>query len=151
MAFLTLTQAKAHLRIDGTDGDTDLTLKIAAAERAAIEYLQCNVYADAPALAAAIAAVPATLAAAKVTYDAAYLVAIAMTDTDLSLIEQAQAMSVYMRAVYDATRTRQGVVINELIQSAMLLILGYLHESREDGTEIPRAAQDLLSPFRCYA
>lgn len=151
MAFITLTQAKAHLRIDGSDEDTDLTLKIAAAERAATEYLQCNVYADAPALATAIAAVPATLAAAKVTYDAAYLVAIAMTDTDLSLIEQAQAMSVYMRAVYDATRTRQGVVINELIQSAMLLILGYLHESREDGTEIPRAAQDLLSPFRCYA
>jgi len=151
MAFLTLTQAKAHLRIDGSDEDTDLTLKLAAAERAATEYLNCNVYADSTALNAAIAAVPATLAAAKVTYDAAYLVAIAMTDTDLSLIEQAQAMSVYMRAVYDATRTRQGVVINELIQSAMLLILGYLHESREDGTEIPRAAQDLLSPFRCYA
>lgn len=151
MAFLTLTQAKAHLRIDGSDEDTDLTLKLAATERAATEYLNCNVYADSTALNAAIAAVPATLAAAKVTYDAAYLVAIAMTDTDLSLIEQAQAMSVYMRAVYEATRTRNGIVINELIQSAMLLILGWLHESREDGTEMPRAAQDLLSPFRCYA
>ena len=127
MAFLTLAQAKAHLRVDGSDEDADLTLKIAAAERAATEYLQCNVYADAPALATAIA------------------------DTDLSLMEQAQAMSVYMRAVYEATRTRHGVVINELIQSAMLLILGWLHESREDGTEIPRAAQDLLNPFRCYA
>jgi hypothetical protein len=150
MAFLTLTQAKAHLRIDGSDEDTDLTLKIAAAERAATEYLQCNVYADAPALATAIAAVPATLAAAKSTYDAAHTAALAITDTDLSLREQAYAMTVHMRAVYDATRTRNGIVINELIQSAMLLILGYLHESREDGTEIPRSAQDLLSPFRCY-
>lgn len=151
MAFLNLAQAKAHLRVDGSDEDTDLTIKIAAAERSATEYLQCNVYVDQAALDAAITAVPATLSAAKSTYDAAYIAAVAITDTDLSLMEQAQAMSVYMRAVYEATRTRHGVVINELIQSAMLLILGWLHESREDGTEIPRAAQDLLNPFRCYA
>jgi hypothetical protein len=71
MPFLTLTQAKAHCRIDGTDGDADLTLKIAAAERLALEYLQCDVYADQPALDAAIAAVPAQLAAAKAAYEAA--------------------------------------------------------------------------------
>ena len=151
MAFLTLTQAKAHLRIDGSDEDTDLTLKLAAAERAATEYLNCNVYADSTALNAAIAAVPATVAAAKVTYDAAYLVAIAIEDADVSLIEQAYAMKVYMQAVYAATRTRAGIVINEQVQAAMLLILGRLYESREDDAEMPRAAQDLLSPFRCYA
>ena len=151
MPFITLSQAKAHLRIDDTDGDTDLTLKIAAAERAAVEYLQCNVYADQTALNAAIAAVPAALVTAKATYDAAYLVAVAIEDVDLSLMEQAHAMSLYMRAVYAATRTRQGVVINELIQSAMLLILGRLFEAREDDAEMPRAAQDLLNPFRCYA
>ena len=151
MPFITLSQAKAHLRIDDTDGDTDLTLKIAAAERAAVEYLQCNVYADQTALNAAIAAVPAALVTAKATYDAAYLVAVAIEDVDLSLMEQAHAMSLYMRAVYAATRTRQGVVINELIQSAMLLILGRLFEVREDDAEMPRAAQDLLNPFRCYA
>lgn len=150
MAFLTLSQAKAHLRIDGSDEDTDLTLKIAAAERAATEYLNCNMYADSTALAAAIVAVPATLTAAKSTYDAAYTAALAITDTDLSLREQAYAMTVYMRAVYAATRTRQGIVINEQVQSAMLLILGRLYEVREDDAEMPRAAQDLLSPFRCY-
>ncbi len=151
MAFLTLSQAKAHLRVDDSAEDADLTLKLAAAERTAIEYLNCNVYADAPALAAAIAAVPATVAAAKVTYDAAYLVAVAIQDADVSLIEQAYAMRVYMQAVYAATRTRAGVVINEQIQSAMLLILGRLYEVREDDSELPRAAQDLLNPFRCYA
>ena len=151
MSFLTLTQAKAHLRIDGTDGDTDLTLKIAAAERSAIEYLQCNVYADQSALDTAIAAVPAALAAAKVAYDSAYDAAILIADVDLSLIEQAQAMSVYMRAVYAATRVRNGIVINELIIAAMLLTLGWLNETREDGEALPRAAQDLLSAFRCYA
>ena len=59
MSFLTLTQAQQHLRSDSDEAD--LTLKIAAAERSAIEYLQCNVYADQSALDAAIAAVPATI------------------------------------------------------------------------------------------
>ena len=151
MPYITLTQAKAHLRIDDTDGDTDLTLKIAAAERAAIEYLQCNVYADQSALDTAIAAVPATLSAAKAAYIIADADADALTDYDMALDGKAHAMSIYMRAVYAATRTRQGVVINELITAAMLLILGRLFEVREDDAELPRAAQDLLSPFRCYA
>jgi len=69
----------------------------------------------------------------------------------MALDGKAHAMSLYMRAVYSATRTRQGVVINELITAAMLLILGRLFEVREDDAEVPRAAQDLLSPFRCYA
>ena len=149
MPFITLTQAQQHLR--GDFDEADLLLKIAAAERSAIEYLQCNVYADQSALDAAIAAVPMTLSAAKIAYDAAYDDAMLIADVDLSLMEQAQAMSVYMRAVYSATRTRQGIVINELILSAMLLTLGWLNEVREDGEALPRAAQDLLSAFRCYA
>ncbi len=151
MPFITLSQAKAHLRIDDTDGDTDLTLKIAAAERAAIEYLQCNIYADQSALDTAIVAAPAMLAASKAAYDAAHSEAMAIVDADLSLMEEAQAAAVYMRSIYAATRTRQGIVINDLILSAMLLTLGWLNETREDGEAMPRAAQDLLSPFRCYA
>ena len=149
MPFITLTQAQQHLRSDSDEAD--LLLKIAAAERAAIEYLQCNVYADQTALDAAIAAVPATLSAAKAAYIIADAAADALTDYDMALDGKAHAMSLYMRAVYSATRTRQGVVINELIQSAILLTLGWLNETREDGEALPRAAQDLLSPFRCYA
>jgi hypothetical protein len=59
-------------------------------------------------------------------------------------------MSVYMRAVYAATRTRAGIVINDLVIAAMLLIVGWLYEQREDSAEVPRAAQDLLNPFRNY-
>ena len=149
MPFITLAQAQQHLRTDSDEAD--LLLKIAAAERAAIEYLQCNVYADQSALDTAIAAVPNNLLTAKATYDVAYAAAINIDDLTLSLMEEAHAMSLYMRAVYAATRTRQGVVINELIIAAMLLILGRLFEVREDDAEVPRAAQDLLAPFRCYA
>ena len=149
MPFITLSQAQQHLRTDSDEAD--LLLKIAAAERAAIEYLQCNVYADQSALDTAIAAVPNNLLTAKATYDVAYAAAINIDDLTLSLMEEAHAMSLYMRAVYEATRTRQGVVINELIQAAMLLMLGRLYEVREDDAELPRAAQDLLASFRCYA
>ena len=151
MPFITIVQAKAHLRIDDTAGDADLTLKIAAAERAAIEYLQCNVYTDQTALNAAIAAVPASLSAAKAAYIMADAAADALTDYDLVLDGKAYALTVYMRAIYAGTRTRHGIVINELIQAAMLLILGRLYEVREDDAEMPRAAQDLLNSYRCYA
>ena len=151
MPFITLATAKMHSRIDDTYSDADLTIKIAAAERAAIEYLQCNVYADQAALNTAIAAVPASLSAAKAAYIIADAAVDALTDIDLSLMERAYAMTAYMRVVYAATRTRQGVVINDLIIAAMLLTLGWLYEVREDGDTCPRAAQDLLNPFRCYA
>lgn len=39
MAAVTLDEAKAHLRVDGTDDDADITLKLAAAEDAAAQYL----------------------------------------------------------------------------------------------------------------
>lgn len=151
MSILTLAQAKAHLRIDGSASDADLSLKIEAAERAAVEYLGCDLYEEDYELAAAIAVVPATLVAAKAAYDVAYASAVAIEDCDLSLMEQNHAASVYARAVYKAVRTRNGVVVNELILAAMLLIVGWLYETREDGSEIPQAARDLLSAYRCYA
>jgi hypothetical protein len=151
MSFLTLAQAKLHCRIDGTDGDADLLIKISAAERSATEYLQCNVYATQSALNSAINQVAGNLESAKADYDDALTEAMAITDSDLRNVEMINALSVYNRAKYEATRTRSGIVINDLILSAMLLIVGWLYESREDGEMMPRAARDLLSPFRCYA
>lgn len=41
MAMLvSLEQARTHLRIDTSDGDTDLTLKIKGASRAVLEYIK---------------------------------------------------------------------------------------------------------------
>lgn len=39
MAVVTLDEAKAHLRVDGTEEDADITLKLAAAEDAAAQFL----------------------------------------------------------------------------------------------------------------
>ena len=151
MSILTLAQAKAHLRIDGSASDADLSLKIEAAERAAVEYLGCDLYEEDYELAEAIAAVPAELAAAKAVYDASYAAALLIADAELSAMEQEYAATVYSRAIFKAVRTRQGVVINDTIRAAILLILGWLFEVREDGESMPRAARDLLHAYRCYA
>ena len=39
MPLVTLDEAKAHLRIDGTDDDADIALKLAAAEDAVVQFL----------------------------------------------------------------------------------------------------------------
>lgn len=38
--LVSMAQARAHLRIDTTDGDTDLQLKVRAASRMVIEYIR---------------------------------------------------------------------------------------------------------------
>ena len=151
MSFLTLAQAKLHCRIDGTDGDADLLIKISAAERAATEHMMCNVYATQAALTSAIGQVPGNLESAKSDYDEALAEADLIADSDLYTMEVINALNVYNKAKHEAARTRNGVVINDLILSAMLLIVGWLYESREDGEVMPRAARDLLNNFRCYA
>jgi gp6-like head-tail connector protein len=42
MLFVTLTQAKEHLRIDDDDSDTDVTLKITQAEAIITDYLRVD-------------------------------------------------------------------------------------------------------------
>ncbi|MFA5900346.1 MAG: head-tail connector protein [Hyphomicrobium sp.] len=150
MTFLTLAQAKLHCRIDGTDGDADLTIKISAAERAASEYIQCEIYLTQAALTSAISQTSGTLESAKEDYDDAIDEADLLTDADLIAMEKQQALDVYNRAKYAASRVRNGVVINDLILAAMLLIVGWLYEVREDGEPIPKAARDLLHPFKSY-
>lgn len=54
--LVTLTQAKAHLRIDHYFEDEDITLKLRAAEEMAIAYLDRAVYPSQEALDAALAA-----------------------------------------------------------------------------------------------
>lgn len=151
MSILTLATAKTHLRIDGNASDADLLLKIEAAERAAVDYIGCDLYEEDYELAAAIAAVPAALAAAKAAYDASYAAALLIDDAELSAMECEYADTVYARAIFQSVRTRHGVVMNDTIRAAILLILGWLFEVREDGESMPRAARDLLHAYRCYA
>ena len=71
MSFVTLAEAKLHLRVDGTDEDALIGLYINAAEQAAIKALDRGVYADNTALQTAMTAAPAELTAATAAKDAA--------------------------------------------------------------------------------
>lgn len=47
MTIITLAVAKAHLLEDTTDRDADITLKLGAAEQAAMDYCNRTIYEDA--------------------------------------------------------------------------------------------------------
>lgn len=151
-----LDTAKLHLRVIGTDDDSLTALYISAAAKLAVGYIQRNIYADAPALAAAVTDAPVALAAATVVYDAAILAAEAMdagVDQDMAVFAADEAYTVAKTA---ARMTHQGVVIDEQIQMAILLTVGHLFENREDSVvglsvmALPMGSAYFLQPYRVY-
>lgn len=154
MTFLKLDQARAHLRVDDSDEDDDITQKLSAAEGHAIEYLNRHVYADQDALDAAKAAAPAALTAATTAYEAAIEAAHAIENCIESDMAALAANEAYTEAQIDAKRTYRGMVVNDQIKAAALLILGHLYANREEVVtavtveKLPMGAQSLLRPFR---
>lgn len=154
--LIDLATAKQHLRADGSDEDAILVLYIGAAERAALEFVERNIYADQTALNAAIAAAPAALTAATTAYAAALTAA----DLIVNSVEQAAAIKVandsYAAAQTQHRMTQAGIVANDLVKAAMLLTLGTLYAAREDVvigasvSSLPSGACQLLQPYRVY-
>lgn len=157
MSFVSLAEAKIHLRVDGTDEDALIGIYINAAEQAAIKAMDRGVYADNTALQAAMTAAPGVLTTATATYTAAVTAAEAMTDAT----EQAAALQVaetaYMRAQVAYRQVFDGIVVNDQIKAAVLLTVGHLYANREDvvaGASVaalPNGADYLLQPFKVYA
>lgn len=154
MTLITLETAKLHLSVDGTDDDALITLYIGAAERSIVEYVCRNIYADQTALDAALAAAPAALVAATTAYDAAILAADAMDDGVPKDMAVFAANEAYLNAQQTARMTYQGIVVNDQIKAALLLIVGKLYACREDAvvgvsvTQLPNGAEYLLQPYR---
>jgi len=125
--IVTLDQAKAHLRVAGTDEDAAITLYVGAAEESAAQYVNRALYADQTTLDAAVAAY-----AAAVTADPAAVAAPPATD--------------------DGT----GMVATDAVRAAILLIVGHLYANRENvitgmraaAVQVPQSSQWLLDPYR---
>lgn len=154
MPFIILAAAKAHLNVIGADDDVTITQKASSAEQIAIAYLNRNVYADQTAMDAALALVPAALIAAGVDYAAADAAADLITDIDARAADKAYAFAQYEKAHLAARATRNGIVINDLILTGMLLILGDLYAERADtviGVSVnamPNGARSILNMHR---
>lgn len=152
--LLTLEQARLHLRQDGTDDASDLTLKIGAAELMAAEFMNRHVYADSTALGAAMAAAPGVLEDATLAYDAAMASAGAMSSSFARELFEFSALKAYQAAQAQIAMTCNGMVLNDAIKAAMLLILGHLYTNREDvitgtiATDLPMGSRSLLQPYR---
>ena len=157
MSFVTLSEAKLHLRVDGTDEDALIGLYINAAEQSAVSLLDRGVYADGTALGVAKAAAPAELAAATATYTAAIAAAQALTDATEQAAATQAAEYAYMRAQVAYRPAMDGVVVNDQIKAAVLLIVGHLYAHREDVVagvsvaKLPNGADCLLQPYKVYA
>ena len=157
MSFVALPEAKLHLRVDGTDEDALIGVYITAAEQMAIALLDRGVYADGTALGVAKAAAPAELTAATVTYTAAIAAAQALTDATEQAAATQAAEYAYLRAQVAYRQAMDGIVVNDTIKSAVLLIVGHLYAHREDVVagvsvaNLPNGAEWLLAPYKVYA
>ena len=156
MSIVTLPEAKLHLRVTDAAEDALIAVYITAAEQSAVSVLDRNVYADGTALASAITAAPGIFAAAGITYDNAIDAANLLTES----ADRAEALRVasvnYLRASIVSRQTQDGIVANEAIKAAVLLMIGHLYSNREDVVsgisvaKLPNGAEWLLQPYKAY-
>lgn len=151
--ILTHDEAINHCRAE--DGDPMVDLFAHAAELAAQEFLDRNVYASDADLQQAIAGVPDQLIAA----DAAFAAAKAAAEA-LPKLARDMAMDAACRALeaarVKARRTYDGIVVTDDIKIGMLLTLGHVYRNREDvvagasagAVELPVGAKHFLWPHR---
>ncbi len=157
MTFVTTSEAKLHLRVDSADEDALIGVYITAAEQMAIALLDRGVYADGTALGVAKAAATAELTAATTTYTSAIAAARSLEDATEQAAATQAAEYAYLRAKVAYRQTMDGIVVNDTIRAAVLLIVGHLFVNREDVVagvsvaQLPNGAEWLLAPYKVYA
>ena len=157
MSFVQLAEAKIHLRVDGTDEDALIGVYIGAAEQSAIALLDRGVYADGTALGVAKAAAPGELDTAIAAYESAIAAAEALADETAIAAAIQAAGNGLLRAKVAYRQAMDGMVVNEAVKAAVLLIVGSLYAQREDVVvgvsvaQLPNGAEWLLAPYKVYA
>lgn len=159
MSIVALSDAKLHLRVDHNNEDSLISALIGAAEESARQHIQRNIYADSSALSTAITAAPAALTAATAEYKAAVTAAEAIEDDVESQSAMDAASRNYATAIANTRYTLAGIVINDAIKAAVLLMVGHLYANREavtvtngqNASELPMGVAHLLNPYALYA
>lgn len=156
MSVISIDTAIEHLRAEDDDRVFVQAL-LEAAEGAACNFMQRRLYADGSALATAREAAVKLRTQARVSYATA--VSNAQLLEDAAELESAVADAEYdlKQALAVSGEMARGIILNETIQAACLLILGHLYTNREDvvagaGTltalALPQGSKFLMAPYR---
>lgn len=153
MSIITLSTARAHLRLEDDYPAEQLQGKLNAAEDHAAQFLNRRLFADDSALDEAVTAVPTELVAARAAYDSAMEAADSIEDAELQALARGRAEITYTRAKALAQETYHGLVMNASVEAAVLLILGHLYANRQDVVlgavnALPHGSIQLLVPYR---
>jgi hypothetical protein len=153
MSVIDIAVGMAHLLAEPEDQGM-VQIKLNAAEDSAVEYLQRRFFVDQLALNAARAMVPAAITQTRSDFDAA----VAAAEIIDNACDRESALDVAARTFKEArteiNRISRGMVINDAIVSACLLILGNLYANREDvvigtiSSVLPKGSSSLLTPYR---
>jgi hypothetical protein len=155
VSLVTLALAKAQSRVTWAAEDTLIQQYIDTAEEYAARFLNRSIYADDDTRIAAIAAATAAHATAITAYNTAITAIEAMDAGEIRDAAQFRADS-DLRAARDAVRSAfAGIVINNSITAAVLLLVAGWYANREsiftetnNAQELPLGVFNLLFPFR---
>jgi hypothetical protein len=153
MSVIDIAVGMAHLLAEPEDQGM-VQIKLNAAEDSAVGYLQRRFFVDQLALNAARATVPAAITQTRSDFDAA----VAAAEIIDNACDRSAALDVAARTFKEArtelSRISRGMVINDAIVAACLLILGNLYANREDvvigtiSSVLPKGSSSLLTPYR---
>lgn len=155
MSIVSVDQARAHCKADAAD-DTLLGVYLASAVKQCAHLANRNIYETPELLATAKAGVTAAMTAANAAYEAAVLAADDIeSDLDKAFAYDA-AERALMQAQVDASNVLDGIVADDNIRSAILLIVGHLYRNREEVItgqgattgQLPMGAERIMSHYR---
>lgn len=154
--LITLAEAKTHLRLESDYPDNQVEVYCSAAEISVQQFLNRKVYPSQDDFEDALEGVLPGLEAASEAFTAAIDAAALIQNHELRCEEIVHAKQQFENAKVQAFEIRRGIVINDSIKVAILLVLGNLFENREDvvvgmsvsAVQLPMGSQQLLMPYR---
>lgn len=132
--------------------DPELVTCVAAAEQAAEKFLNRRVFSDQDELDAAVAAIPSEVQAAESAHQSAREAAREL-DGEARYVAEMAADAIWNEVLIKARETAVGMVVNDDIRHAILLMVGHLFRNREavgekSFNELPMGFHALLWPHR---
>jgi hypothetical protein len=153
MSVIDISVGMEHLLAEPED-EAMVQIKLNAAEKSAVAYLQRQFFVDQPALNAARATVPGAITQTRSDFDAAVAAAELIDNACDRELALEVAVANFKEARDEIGRISRGMVINDAIVAACLLILGNLYANREDvvigtiSSVLPKGSSSLLTPYR---